>query len=184
MEFIHDGQVIIVQSVGDIFISTKPVLQISHSDDDLLLTGFTFDEVQALEMEDFFQGFVAMSFDQHCSTVMLDMMRSMSYIPGMGLGRRQHEPSEFMAIPNHDVLFGLRFIPTEVDYRYMAQLRKERVRAQLNHTPFHYPVCSYTMSLVDYFMRASEPRTHSDESLGHLALLKRLSYSASSINYN
>ncbi|RVW41816.1 hypothetical protein CK203_112756 [Vitis vinifera] len=60
--------------------------KISHSDDDLLLTGFTFDEVQALEMEDFCRDFMAMSFDQHDSTMVLDMMRSMSYLPGMGLG--------------------------------------------------------------------------------------------------
>ena len=70
-----------------------------------------------------------MSFDQHGSTVVLDMMRGMSYLPGMGLGRRQHGPSKFITIPDHDVPFGLRFIPTEADYRYMAHLRKERVRA-------------------------------------------------------
>ena len=70
-----------------------------------------------------------MSFDHHDSTVVLDMMRSMSYLPGMGLGRRQHKPSEFMAIPDHDVPFGLGFIPIETDYRYMTRLRKERVRA-------------------------------------------------------
>ena len=34
-----------MQSVGDMFISAEPVLQISHSDDDLFLIGFTFDEV-------------------------------------------------------------------------------------------------------------------------------------------
>ena len=45
MKFIHDGQVIIVQYVGDMFISFEPMLQISHSDDDLFLIGFTFDEV-------------------------------------------------------------------------------------------------------------------------------------------
>ena len=45
------------------FISTESVLQISHNDDDLLLTGFAFDEVQALEMEDFCRDFVALSFD-------------------------------------------------------------------------------------------------------------------------
>ncbi|RVW73319.1 hypothetical protein CK203_057773, partial [Vitis vinifera] len=60
----------------DVFIPAEPVLQISHSDDDLLLTRFTFDEVQVL-----------------------DMMRGMSYLPGIGLGRRQHGPSEFMTIP-------------------------------------------------------------------------------------
>ena len=86
MKFIHDGQVIIVQSIGDMFISSELVLHISHSDNDLFLTRFTFDEVQTLEMEDFCRDFLAMSFDQHGSTVVLDMMRSMSYLPGMGLG--------------------------------------------------------------------------------------------------
>ena len=102
------------------FISAEPVLHISHSDDDLFLTGFTFDEVQTLEMEDFSRDFVAMSFDLHDSTMVLDMMMSMSYLPGMGLERRQYGPSEFMAIPDHDVPFGLGFIPIEADYRYMA----------------------------------------------------------------
>ena len=45
VKFIHDGQVIIVHSTRDIFFASEPVLQISHSEDDLLLTGFTFDEI-------------------------------------------------------------------------------------------------------------------------------------------
>ncbi|WJZ92665.1 hypothetical protein VitviT2T_011649 [Vitis vinifera] len=126
VKFIHNGQVIVVQSVGDMFIDAEPVLEISHTDDDLFLTRFTFDEVQTVEIEDFCRDFVAMSFDRHGSTVVLDIMRSMSYLPGMGLGRRQHGPSEFIAILDHDVPFGLGFIPTEVDYLYMARLRKER----------------------------------------------------------
>ena len=52
--------------------------------------------------------------------MVLDIMWDMSYLPGMGLGRRQHEPSEFIAIRDYDVPFGLGFIPTEVDYLYMA----------------------------------------------------------------
>ncbi|KAL6311821.1 hypothetical protein AAG906_025776 [Vitis piasezkii] len=81
VKFIHDGRVVVVQSVGDMFISAEPVLEISHADDDFFLTGFTFDEVQTLEMEDFCRDSVAMSFDQHSSTVVLDIMRSMSYLP-------------------------------------------------------------------------------------------------------
>ena len=65
-----------------------------------------------------------------------------------------------MAILDHDVPLGLGFIPTEVDYRYMARLRKERVRARLTHTPFDYPIRPYTMSLTDYFVRALELHTH------------------------
>ena len=103
-----------------------------------------------------------MSFDQHNSMVVLDMMRGMSYLPGMGLGQRQHGPSEFMAFPDHDIPFELGFIPTEVDYRYMARLCKERVRARLTHTPFYYPVLPYNMSLANYFVRASEPHAPSD----------------------
>ena len=86
VKFIHDGQVVTMQSVGDMFNSVEPMLQISYSDDDLFLTRFTFDEVQTLEMEDLSQDFVAMLFDQHGSTVVLDMMISMSYLPDMGWG--------------------------------------------------------------------------------------------------
>ena len=86
MKFIHDGQAIVVQYVGDVFIYVEPVLQISHTDDDLFLTGFTFDDVQTLKMEDFCRDFVVMSFDQYGSTMVLNMMRNMSYLPDMGLG--------------------------------------------------------------------------------------------------
>ncbi|RVW82848.1 hypothetical protein CK203_051208 [Vitis vinifera] len=143
--------------------SSEPVLQISHSEDDLFLTGFTFDEIQTLEIEDFHRDFVAMSFDQHSSTVVLDMMRGMTFLPGMGLGRRQQGPSEFIAAIDHDTTFGLGFIPTEADYRHMARLRKERVRARLSHTPFDYPIRPYRMSLADYFVRGSETRPRLEE---------------------
>ena len=46
-----------------------------------------------------------MSFDHHSSILVLNMMRGMSYLPSMGLGRHQHGPSEFMAFPDHDVPF-------------------------------------------------------------------------------
>ncbi|RVW67758.1 hypothetical protein CK203_065011 [Vitis vinifera] len=41
---------------------------------------------------------------------------------------RQQRPSEFIATIDHDTIFGLGFIPTEVDYHYMAWLRKEMIR--------------------------------------------------------
>ena len=63
VKFIHDGQVITVQSTRDMFASSELVLQISHSEDDLFFTGFTFDEIQTLEIKDFCKDFVAMSFD-------------------------------------------------------------------------------------------------------------------------
>ncbi|RVW68560.1 Transposon Ty3-I Gag-Pol polyprotein [Vitis vinifera] len=142
VKFIHDGQVITVRSTRDIFASYEPVLQISHSEDDLLLTG---------------------------STVVLDMMRGMTFLPGMGLGRRQQGSSEFIAAIDHDTTFGLGFIPTEADYRHMARLRKERVRARLSHTPFDYPIRPYRMSLTDYFVRGSEtrPRLEEIDSVAH-----------------
>ncbi|RVW60923.1 hypothetical protein CK203_049260 [Vitis vinifera] len=118
---------------------------------------------QTLEIEDFHRDFVAMSFDQHSSTVVLDMMRGMTFLPGMGLGRRQQGPSEFIAAIDHDTTFGLGFIPTEADYRHMARLRKERVRARLSHTPFDYPIRPYRMSLADYFVRGSETRPRLEE---------------------
>ncbi|RVW66404.1 Retrovirus-related Pol polyprotein from transposon 412 [Vitis vinifera] len=130
VKFIHDGQVVVVQSVGDMFIAAEPVLEISHTDDDLFLTGFTFDE--------------------HGSTVVLDIMRSMSYLPGMGLGRRQHGPSEFIAIPDHDVPFGLGSSP-------------------LRPIISTWRVCARRESLADYFVRASEPHAPSDGIVGGLS---------------
>ena len=32
---------------------------------------------------------MSMSFNQHNSTLVISMMRGMSYMPGLGLGRRQ-----------------------------------------------------------------------------------------------
>ncbi|RVW77925.1 Retrovirus-related Pol polyprotein from transposon 17.6 [Vitis vinifera] len=90
----------------------------------------------------FLRDFVAMSFDQHSSTVVLDIMRSMSYLPGRG------------------------------------------VKAHLTHTPFYYPVRPYTMSLADYFVRASEPHAPSDGIIGGLSTTRRPSFSASSSSYN
>ena len=45
MKFIHDDQVVVVQSLGDMFIAAELMLEISHTNDDFFLTGFTFDEV-------------------------------------------------------------------------------------------------------------------------------------------
>ena len=103
---------------------------------------------------------MALSFDENGSTVVLDMMRSMSFLLGLGLGRRRHDSREFIAAIDHDTPFGLGFFPTKADYRYMALLHKERLRACLLHMPFHYPIRPYRMSLVDYFMRAPETQMH------------------------
>ena len=88
VKFSHDGQVITIWYTKDIFAVSEPVLQISHSEDDLFLARFTFDEIQTLEIKDFCKDFVAMSFDQHNNIVILDMMRGMTFLPGMGLRRR------------------------------------------------------------------------------------------------
>ena len=99
---------------------------------------------------------MALLFDGHGSTMVLDMMRSMSFLLGLGLGRRQHDSKEFITIVDHDTPFGLGFVPTEADYIYMALLRKERLRARLLHMPFDYLVHPYRMSLANYFVRALE----------------------------
>ena len=40
------------------------------------------------------------------------------------------------------------------------------MRARLTHTPFDYPLRPYIMSLADCFVRALEPQTNSDKSIG------------------
>ncbi|RVW12007.1 hypothetical protein CK203_087242 [Vitis vinifera] len=81
--------------------------KISHSDDDLFLTRFTFDEVQTLEMEDFYLDYVAMSFDQHGSTVVLEMMRSMFYLPGVGEGSTDSYAVRLSCLSIHHEFGGL-----------------------------------------------------------------------------
>lgn len=62
---------------------------------------------------------------------------------------------------NHDTSFGLGYILIEADFRYMAQLCKERVMARLSRTLFDYPIRPYMMCLTDYFVRASSSPSRS-----------------------
>ncbi|KAL6310787.1 hypothetical protein AAG906_017218 [Vitis piasezkii] len=97
VKFIHEGRIIMIQSDRDIITSFEPVLHISHSENDLHLTGFTFDEVQVVSLEN----------GSRDMTLVLSMMRGMSYLPGMGLGRRQQGPHEFTFAVDHDTPYGL-----------------------------------------------------------------------------
>ena len=47
----------------DVITSFEQVLQISHSEDDLHLTGFTFDEVRVVSLENDSRDIVPMSFE-------------------------------------------------------------------------------------------------------------------------
>ncbi|RVW66367.1 Retrovirus-related Pol polyprotein from transposon 17.6 [Vitis vinifera] len=83
-------EVVVVQSVGDMFIFAKPVLEISHTDDDIFSDWIHLDEVQTVEIEDFCRDFVTMFFDQHSSTVVLDMMQTDYFVRASEL----HAPSD------------------------------------------------------------------------------------------
>ena len=99
------------------------MLQISHSEDDLHLTGFTFDEVQVVCLEDDDIDMVPMSFDQHNSTLVLSMMKGMSYMPVLELGHHQKGLREFAFTTDHDIPYGLGYTHYEDDARHMAWLR-------------------------------------------------------------
>ena len=136
------------------------MLQISHSEDNLHLTGFTFDEVQVVSLEDDRKDMVPMSFDQHSSTLVLSMMKGMSYMPKLGLGRRQQRPREFAFTIDQDIPYGLGYTPSKDDARHMAMLHRDRVRARLSRVPFDYPLRLYTFQLADYFTKGSEHAPH------------------------
>ena len=71
------------------------------------MTGFPFDEVQVVSLEDDRKDMVPMSLDEHSSTLVLSMMKGMSYMPGLGLGRRQQGSREFAFTIDHDIPYGL-----------------------------------------------------------------------------
>ena len=166
MKFIYEGRVISIQSSGDKYSSSEPVLEISHSDVDLFLTGFTFDDVQIVVIEESCGDQVPLPFDRFSGTFVLDMMRGMFYLPDLGLGRRQQGISDFIAALSHNVPFGLGYTPTEADYRYMAYIRRERLRARLLHIPFDYRVRPYQMIMTNYFVRAAGVPSRLDISPG------------------
>ena len=127
------------------------------------MTGFTFDEVQVVSLEDDNRDMVPMSFDQYSSTMILSMMRDMFYMPGLGLGHRQQGPCEFVFTIDHDVPYGLGYTPSEENAQHMARLRRDRVRARLSEVPFDYPLHPYTLQLTDYFVRGSEHAPRAEE---------------------
>ena len=92
-------------------------------------------------------------------------MRSMSYIPGLGLGHHQHSRNEFITVLDHGPPFGLVFVPVEANFRCMVQLRKKRVKSRLHHIPFDYLVRLYNLRLTDYFVRALEQLLHPNGSI-------------------
>ena len=51
VKFIHEGKVITIQSSRDTYSTSDPMLEISHDDNDLFFTGFTFDEIHIVEVE-------------------------------------------------------------------------------------------------------------------------------------
>ena len=63
VKFMHEEHIIKIQYDRDIVTSSEPVLQISHSEDDLHFTRFTFDMVQVISLEDDSRDMVPMSFD-------------------------------------------------------------------------------------------------------------------------
>ena len=115
VKFIHKGRIIMIRSDKDVVTFFEPVLQISHSEDDLHLTGFAFDKVQVVSLENDDRDMVPMSFDQHSGTLILSMLKGMSYMPSLGLGRRQQGLCEFAFIINHDIPYGLGYNPSEDD---------------------------------------------------------------------
>ena len=121
---------------------------------------------------------VPMSFDQHNSTLVLNMMRGMSYMPGLGLGRRQQGPREFTITVDHDISYGLGYIPTADDARHMARLRRERVRARMSGIPFDYPLSPYTFQLADYFIKESKyvPRTEEVDHVSNMAEIQGIQH--------
>ena len=99
---------------------------------------------------------VPMSFDKCNNTIVLSMMRGMSYLLGLGLGHCQQQPHDFAFTINHDTPYGLGYTLIEEDACHMARLCMDRVKACLSGIPFHYPLPPYIFHLVDYFIKGSK----------------------------
>ena len=107
-------------------------------------------------------------------------------MPGLGLGRRQQGPREFTITVDHDISYGLGYIPTADDARHMARLHRERVRARMSGVPFDYPLRPYTFQLVDYFTRGSEyaPRTEGVDHVSKMGEIQGIQHALGQICLN
>ena len=65
-----------------------PVLEIQPEPSFLPLSRFDFDTIQFIEVGDQPE-YVPMPFDSDGNTVVANMLRRMSYFPGLGIGRKQ-----------------------------------------------------------------------------------------------
>ena len=86
LKFIHEKRAILIQSDRDVITSSKLMLHISHSDDDLHLTRFTFDEVQVVNLENDSRDMMTMLFDQYNNTLVLSMMKGIILLTWLGIG--------------------------------------------------------------------------------------------------
>ena len=91
-----------------------------------------------MELGGFVRDSVPLSFNQHSSPIILDMTRSMSYMPSLGVGHHQHSRGEFISVLDHDPPFGLGFIPSETNFLCMAQLYKDE--SNLDFITFHLTI--------------------------------------------
>ncbi|KAL6313356.1 hypothetical protein AAG906_001067 [Vitis piasezkii] len=113
VKFIHEGRIIMIQSDRDVITSFELVLHIIHSEDDLHLIGFTFDEVQVVSLEDDNRDMVPMSFDQDKSTLVLNMMRGMSHLPAWDWVATVMDHVSLLSQLDHDIPYGLGYTPME-----------------------------------------------------------------------
>nr|CAN63594.1 hypothetical protein VITISV_004160 [Vitis vinifera] len=126
VKFIHKGHIITIQSNIDIITSSELVLHISHSEDDLHLTGFTFDEVQVVSLED---GSTDMGSHEFTFAVNHDTPYGLGYIP-------IEDDTRYMAWLCRDIVRArMSSIPFDYPLRpYTFQLANYFIRGS-KHTP-------------------------------------------------
>ena len=69
-----------------------------------------------MTIEESHKDHIPLPFDHHSGIIVLSMIKDMFYLVGLGLGRRQHGISEFIATMSHDTPFDLGYTPTKADY--------------------------------------------------------------------
>ncbi|KAH7836661.1 hypothetical protein Vadar_004049 [Vaccinium darrowii] len=83
-----------------------PVLEIIHGEEDVALGGFSFDTAGAVLT-------IKMDEDFSVSSTVIEMMRKMAYMPGLGLGRNNQGIAEFPDFPMNNHRFSLGYQPNE-----------------------------------------------------------------------
>lgn len=136
LKYPHEKGVVIVFGNSSIHPPpevTTPVLEITHGDEDIFLSGFTLAEAWVV------QTILAADEGMYVSSQSIYFMNKLQHVPGMELGRSGWKGVvALIDMPHNPHAFGLGCVPTKEDWVRKGEKIRGRGRARAKQVGKHY----------------------------------------------